>query len=418
MDTKQIITNFLNDQKSFKDFFSYIGEYIDGRFSSCKAVHDANVSLADGVFKERDDKTKANTELAEQNKDLFLECQRLEEKIEELETRAIKSSVLSTQNKVIEKTIEPNVETGIVQLDKDEIDPNKTYTTNTLGRFFLLSAKPIYDYITFKITESDFNRYVEKQENNILVSGFMYRISGQIAIDMLKAVNPNMEVFYRVSHLNLTEHERRKIIVKYAGSKEVFSTAINDLKYIKHSLVLKLGLRFKVGSSSHKRFQKYKNKKPTIIENRTAIENRAEKENKIEAERVSLNDFTDRVWSLDEFAASFGFSKKLLKNIIKDFLGMKHNQSFNAGFVIPKSFLKEFVKLLPINEPYYPPIVFELDDTMIKFTKYITEKKRHLGIITFVHHNEVKKFNLKFKKDECFKKFEQIYNKFEKEGIF
>lgn len=408
MDTKQIITNFLNDQKSFKDFFSSIGEYVDERLTSCKAVHDANLSLA------------------EQNKDLFIECQRLEEKLKELETQAVKSPVFTAQNKVAEKTIEPHVETGIVQLDEYEINGDSEYTTTAFGEFFLVSARAIYDYLTFRASGDILQKYAKK-ENDATYRTYHYTVKGQLGIEELKKYNPNMEVFYRISHLNLTNHQKEKVILSSAETNEIFTLCFSNIRYIKHSLVLRLGLHFKVGTSSYKRFQRYKNKKPTVIENRTAIENRAEKENKTEKEirTVSLtekehrtfNIILDRDYSIQDFSLVFSVNKKVLKTILKKYLGMKNNQCFPAGFVIPKSFVKEFVlKVIPLNEPFYPPVVFESDDNLVNFENYVNSKGRFLGGWFYVGHHEIKEFNLKFKKDEWSKTFEQTYNVFEKAG--
>lgn len=400
LDTK--INNFLSRSTSYSEFFGLLGEYVDG------------------VLKERDDTTKANIGLAEQNKDLFLECQRLEEKIEELETRVIKSPVLATQNKVVEKTIEPSVQTGIVQLDEYEINGDSEYTTTAFGEFFLVSARAIYDYLTFRASGDILQKYAKK-ENDATYRTYHYTVKGQLGIEELKKYNPNMEVFYRISHLNLTNHQKEKVILSSAETNEIFTLCFSNIRYIKHSLVLRLGLHFKVGTSSYKRFQRYKNKKPIVIENRAEKENKTEKEIRTvsltEKEHRTFNIILDRDYSIQDFSLVFSVNKKVLKTILKKYLGMKNNQCFTAGFVIPKSFVKEFVlKVIPLNEPFYPPVVFEPGDNLVNFENYVNAKGRFLGGWFYVGHHEIKEFNLKFKKDEWSKTFEQTYNVFEKAG--
>lgn len=392
LDTK--INNFLSRSTSCSEFFGLLGEYVDE------------------VLKERDDKTKANTELAEQNKDLFLECQRLEEKIKELETRAIKSPVLATQNKVVEKTIELNVETGIVQLDKDEIDADAQYTTTSFGEIFLVSARVMYDYLTFRVSEDFLQKYAKRKEN-ITFHNYYYNIKGQLGIDELKKHNPNMEVFYRVSHLNLTTHQKEKLIVRTFDTNSVFVLSFSNVRYIKHSLVLKLGLQFKVGTSSYKRFQKYKNKKTTEIKSEQLSLLNIEPK----LEETTILDKDVPSYTIGAFCEKYILNKKKLKLYLKDMLKMKLNECFPAGFTLPKNFVREFEKTVnPNNDHFYPITAFIKDDNMTEFVKYVRNIKRYFQcdyfIIGYVMQSEVSKFNLKFEPSTYHKKvYEEIENK-------
>ena len=131
----------------------------------------------------------------------------------------------------------------------------------------------------------------------------------------------------------------------------------------------------------------------------------------------TFNIIFDRDYSIQDFSLVFSVNKKVLKTILKKYLGMKNNQCFPVNFVVPKSFVKEFVlKVIPLNEPFYPPIAFESDNNLANFENYVNAKGRFLGGWFYVGHHEIKEFNLKFKKDEWSKQFEQTYNDFEKAG--
>ena len=104
-------------------------------------------------------------------------------------------------------------------------------------------------------------------------------------------------------------------------------------------------------------------------------------------------------------------------NLCESVFNVKEYLQEKYDFVVPKSFVKEFVlKVIPLNEPFYPPIAFESDNNLANFENYVNAKGRFLGGWFYVGHHEIKEFNLKFKKDEWSKQFEQTYNDFEKAG--
>lgn len=404
MDTKQIITNFLNDQKSFKDFFSCIGEYIDGRFSSCKAVHDANVSLA------------------EQNKDLFLECQRLEEKIEALEKQ-----IKEKQSVKLEKTDSIKEQTQEETTKKqqtinntvlfDEINPLKNYSIRELTEIFFVSDECI---------KKAFRKFLLTKSIQFGSIGIKYEINGQHVIDYVKNYIPSFEPFYRVSHLLDKSvvggsYERYGItseIIKSGGVFQFFEMSV--YYYITHSCVVKNGLVFKKGSPSYKRFQKYSKKTDILKE---CINDAVNSEECISDGRKRfkkiLENRLNKPFTICDFANMFGIDKKLLKLHLKELSGIKNNESFPENYTLPLNFVFDFVKKTnPDFEVQFPTFCFEQDENFAKFTGFVIDNNRFYLMKNnpyyYVLFNDIEKFNLKFKDNDLGNRTKIEYGRFKK----
>ena len=402
MDTKQIITNFLNDQKSFKDFFSSIGEYIDERLTSCKAVHDANLSLA------------------EQNKDLFLECQKLEDKIKELEDKAKEKPVV--ESKKTEAIKEQTKEESAPQTSNntvlfDEINPLKSYSIRELTEIFFVSDECI---------KKAFRKFLLTKSIPFGSIGIKYEISGQHVIDYVKSYIPSFEPFYRVSHLLDKSvvggsYERYGItneIIKSGGVFQFFEMSV--YYYITHSCVVKNGLVFKKGSPSYKRFQKY-SKKTDVLEE--CIDDAINSEECISDGRKRfkkiLENRLNKPFTICDFADMFAIDKKLLKLHLKEFLGIKNNESFPENYTLPIKFVIDFVKKTnPDFEVQFPAFSFEQDENFAKFSGFVIDHDRFYLMKNnpyyYVLFSDIEKFNLKFKDNNWGNRAKIEYERFKK----
>lgn len=402
LDTK--INNFLSRSTSFSEFFGLLGEYVDG------------------VLKERDDKTKANTELAEQNKDLFIECQKLEDKIEALEKQVKeKQSVkLEKTDLIKEQTQEETAKKQQIINNTvlfDEINPLKNYSIKELTGIFFVSDECIKKAF----------------RNSLLIKsvpfgsiGIKYEVNGKDVIDFIKNYIPSFEPFYRVSHLiekNVTgsSYERYGItdkIIKSGGVFQFFEMSV--FHYVTHSCVVKNGLVFKKGSPSYKRFQKYSKKTDILKE---CINDAVNSEECISGGRKRfkkiLENRLNKPFTICDFADMFGIDKKLLKLHLKELLGIKNNESFPENYTLPLNFVFDFVKKTnPDFEIQFPTFCFEQDENFAKFTGFVIDNDRFYLMKNspyyYVLFNDIEKFNLKFKDNDLGNRTKIEYGRFKK----
>lgn len=363
LDTK--INNFLSRSTSYSEFFGLLGEYVDG------------------VLKERDDKTKANTDLAEQNSELFLENEELKEKITEQEKLLNEIKNPLPDKRII---IDKPRKTGIIILDKEDIpDRNECYSADEVAKFFLFKTKNASYY---------FSKGVFRIDDDFLAIGSSVN-------DYFVKHNPNLEVFYRVSDLKETNYYSIQLKKGYDDilhkNECIRYKRLVRYVYFTHSALERLELELDEETLSYQRFLKYTRKQKE--QNQQECK---EVENK-EPEQSFLKIAKDiPSYTIGTFAERYLLNKKKLKLYLKDMLKMKSNECFPAGFTLPKNFVREFEKTVnPSNEPFYPGNAFESDENLKSLARYIQRTKRFFACPYFetcyVLQSDVLTFNLKFK---------------------